>query len=183
MTTERDATPADGYHVRLMRDADLAELADIDRRADRLFLETGIPEVVAMVSGPPVCPADFKPMLSACTVHVACTADDRPVGLAAWQRLVDDIYVRLLAVDPDHGRRGLGSALLRSTILEGRRISARRCALSTFREVSFNQPFYTRHGFRELPLSLASDALRLRFEAEIPEEARPEQRVLMVLDL
>ena len=171
------------YHIRSMRDADCTRLAEIDRLADRLFLETGIPEVMAIADGPSAPAADFEAMLSVCIVHIACTAAEQPVGLAAWQRLDDDIYLRLLAVDPDHGRRGLGAALLEQTVRAGRDVSARRCALSTFREVPFNQPFYQRHGFVELPLPQATPALLRRFEAEISEGVRPEQRVLMVRKL
>jgi GNAT superfamily N-acetyltransferase len=183
MTTDGKTQPAGRYHIRLMRDGDIARLVEIDRLADRLFIETGIAELAAMARGPRTPATEFKTMLDACSVHVACTADDVPVGLAAAQPLEGDIYLRLLAVDPDHGRRGLGSTLIRQTVIHGQRISASRCALSTFREVAFNAPFYARHGFVELPLPLASNALRQRFELEVPDGINPDQRLLMVLDL
>ena len=151
-----------------MRPEEATRLAEIDRAADRLFLDCGIPEAVAMVSGPPVPLASFKSMLDDCDVIVACTSEDQAVGLAAVMPLDDGCWLRLLAVDPDHGRRGIG---------------ATRCGLPTFRDIAFNQPFYEALGFRELPLSEASSGQRDRFEAEIPEEARPGQRVLMVIDL
>ncbi len=166
-----------------MRPEEAARLAEIDRAADRLFLETGIPEAVAMVSGQPAPVADFNRMLGACHVLVACSSDDQPVGLAAIQPLDGGCWLRLLAVDPDHGRRGIGSELLRETIRHGRSIGASQCGLSTFRDIAFNQPFYEAMGFREQTLSEATSSQRDRFEAEVPEEARPDQRVLMVIDL
>ncbi len=167
-----------------MRPGETARLAEIDRAADRLFVNCGVPEAVAMVSGPPASPADFRTMLEACQVVVACTADnDRPVGFAASQPLAGDLYLRLLAVEPQHTRQGLGSALVAETLVHGRHIGAARCVLSTFRAVPFNQPYYERLGFRELPLEAAAAPLVARFNAEIPETARPEQRVLMVRHL
>lgn len=171
------------YRIRPMRPQEIARLAAVDRAADSLFLDSDVPEAVAMVDGPPASPADFRDMLETCHVMVACAGDDRAVGFAASQVLQSDLYLRLLAVDPGHTRRGLGSALVAQTAAHGRCVGAARCALSTFRQIPFNQPFYERLGFRELPLAAAPSALVARFEAEIPETARSEQRVLMVLEL
>ncbi len=166
-----------------MRPDETERLAEIDRAADQLFLDCGIPEAVAMVSGLPVPLASFSSMLDACHVLVACAAEDVAVGFAAVQPLDGDCWLRLLAVDPDHGRRGIGSALVRETMRHGRSIGATSCGLSTFRGIAFNQPFYEALGFRELPLSDATPGQRDRFESEVPEEARREQRVLMAIDL
>lgn len=174
---------SDGYVLREMRDGDLERLAEIDRQADQLFLETGIENIMAIATGPLTPLEDFRVMLAACDVTVACTSGGMPVGLAAIQGLDGDIYLRLLAVDPDHGRRGIGSNLLENLFEQGRQRGATRCILSTFRDVPFNQPYYKRHGFTELPQQTASTQLRHRFEAEIPTGIDPTQRLLMVLDL
>jgi len=173
----------DGYVWREMRDADRARLAEIDRQADQLFLETGITNIMAIATGPLTPLPAFNTMLDACSVAVACSADDRPVGFAAVQRLQDDIYLRLLAVDPEHGRRGIGASLLALTIEIGRQQGAERCVLSTFRDVSFNQPFYQRHGFSELPRGEATLPVQQQFKADIPEGIDAAQRLLMARDL
>ncbi|MCR9137000.1 MAG: GNAT family N-acetyltransferase [Alphaproteobacteria bacterium] len=174
---------SDGYVSREMRVDDLEKLAEIDRRADQLFLETGISNIMAIATGP-LTPLDaFSAMLTACTVTVACPSDDVPAGFIAVQRLGNDIYVRLLAVDPDHGRRGIGTSLLSLALDRGRRQGADRCILSTFRDVMFNRPYYERQGFSELPLETASALLRHQFAADIPAGIDPEQRLLMVRDL
>ena len=104
-------------------------------------------------------------------------------GLAAVQRLDGGCWLRLLAVHPDQGRRGIRSALVQETIRHGRSINAAQCGLSTFRDIPFNQPFYEALGLREIALSDATPGQRDRFEAEVPEEARPKLRVLMAIDL
>ncbi len=172
-----------GFALRDMRDGDAERLAEVDRRADQLFLETGIASIAALATGPRTPFKEFQAMLDDCTTYVACPDNGEPVGLAAVQPLDDDIYLRLLAVDPDFGRRGIGSALLQRALEHGRRHGARRCALSTFRDVTFNEPFYRRHGFNELPLGSASARLCQRFEAEVPDGVDPAQRLLMVRDL
>lgn len=181
--TDSRAVLCDGYFWRDMREDDRERLAEIDRQADRLFLETGIANIMAIATGPQTPPQVFNAMLDACRVIVACSTDGRPVGLAAVQRFRDDIYLRLLAVDPDHGRRGIGSSLLILAIENGRRRGAARCVLSTFRDVSFNQPYYERHGFAELPLDAATLPLRQQFKADIPEGIDAVQRLLMVREL
>lgn len=174
---------SNGYVSRAMRVDDLERLAEIDRQADQLFLETGISNIMAIATGP-LTPLDaFSAMIAACTVTVACPSDDVPAGFIAVQRLEDDIYVRLLAVDPDHGRRGIGTSLLSLAIDRGRRQGADRCVLSTFRDVIFNRPYYQRQGFTELPLAEASAPLQLQFAADIPAGIDPEQRLLMVRNL
>lgn len=166
-----------------MRDGETERLAEIDRQADQLFLETGIENIMALVNGPPTPVGEFGAMLDACSVDVACTSDGVPVGLAAALMLVGDIYLRLLAVNPDHGRRGIGSSLLTRVMEKGRQSGAARCVLSTFRDVSFNQPFYRSHGFSELSLQTATPELKHRFTAEVPEGVDAAQRLLMARDL
>lgn len=181
--TDNASILCDGYLWREMRDGDRTRLAEIDRQADQLFLETGAANIMAIATGPLTPLPAFNTMLDACRVTVACSSEDRPVGFAAVQRLQDDIYLRLLAVDPEHGRRGIGASLLALAIEIGRRQGAARCVLSTFRDVTFNQPFYQRHGFAELPLDEAALPLQQQFKADIPEGIDAAQRLLMVRDL
>lgn len=181
--TDNRSVLCDGYFWRDMRQGDRERLAEIDRQADQLFLDTGVTNIMAIATGPLTPPLAFNAMLDACRVTVACSVDDRPVGLAAVQRFQDDIYLRLLAVDPDHGRRGIGAALLALAIENGRRLGAARCVLSTFRDVSFNRPYYQRHGFAELPLDEADLPLQQQFKADIPEGIDAAQRLLMVREL
>ena len=83
-------------------------------------------------------------------------------------------------MDPALGRRGIGSALLDRFVAEAKARSFPNAALSTFREVPFNAPFYARRGFVELPLAEAPAALRDRFTAECPPGVDPATRSLML---
>jgi predicted N-acetyltransferase YhbS len=56
-----------------------------------------------------------------------------------------------LTVDPSHGRRGLGTALVRA-VCDWATVSGYvMLTLTTFRAVPWNLPFYARLGFVEIP--------------------------------
>jgi amino-acid N-acetyltransferase len=74
---------------------------------------------------------------------VAADSDDRVVGCGALHVLWDDLAeVRTLAVASDYLGRGVGSQLLRRVLEEARERRVNRVFCLTF-EV----PFFTRHGF------------------------------------
>lgn len=107
-------------------------------------------------------------------------ADERPVGFALVRMLAADLpHLEEMDVIPEHGRRGLGTALLR-TVLEWARHSAYdEVTLTTFRAVPWNMPFYARLGFEEIP----ADELRPQLKSIVQDEAArgldPARRVVM----
>ena len=90
------------------------------------------------------------------------------------------LWLAEISVDPEHGRRGVGTALLREIIEDAARRGLKGVALSTFRDVPFNAPFYREHGFEETDPRIEPPGLRDRFEAETPAGIDRSTRVLMV---
>ncbi|MBW8638245.1 GNAT family N-acetyltransferase [Hoeflea sp. WL0058] len=166
--------------IREMQDGDPPILHRVEHAAARLFATVSDPAIAAIAEHPPVPLEDFMPVLSGGPVFVACDAGSRPIGFAAALDMVDCLYLRELSVHPDHQGKGVGSALLDAYIRRARRDGAARCALSTFRAVAFNAPFYCRRGFVELPLDHAPQQLRDRFHDEAPPGLDPASRILMV---
>ena len=79
-------------------------------------------------------------------------ADDAPVGFALVEMLSADApHLDEIDVRPRHGRRGLGTALVRAVCDWAARAGHRRLTLTTFRRVPWNMPFYLRLGFEEIP--------------------------------
>lgn len=75
---------------------------------------------------------------------------DRPVGYAL-ALVVDGLaHLEQLSVDPDHGRGGRGSALVEAVTAWARTHRLPAVTLSTFRDVTWNAPYYGRLGFRVL---------------------------------
>jgi len=127
--------------VREARAADLPLLAGIEADADELFLERfGNPPWE-----PPTPGQDraFEP-------GFVLVAGSPAVGFAHVLEVEGEAHLELLAVRRDHGRRGIGTALVRAATLEARRRGHRRLTLSTYRDVPWNAPFYARLGFAEL---------------------------------
>ncbi|WP_090859458.1 GNAT family N-acetyltransferase [Nocardioides lianchengensis] len=127
--------------VRPARAADLPLLAGIEADADELFLERfGNPPW-----DPPTPGQDraFEP-------GFLLVAARPPVGFAHVLEIDGDAHLELLAVRRDHGRQGIGTALVAAAKAEARARGHRRLTLSTYRDVPWNAPFYERLGFREL---------------------------------
>jgi GNAT superfamily N-acetyltransferase len=94
-------------------------------------------------------------------------ADDTPVGFALVEMLADGFpHLEEIDVDPRHGRRGLGTALVRAVCAWASRSGHREVTLTTFRDVRWNMPFYTRLGFEEIP----ADELRPELVAVVRDE-------------
>jgi len=78
--------------------------------------------------------------------------EEAPVGFALVERLAEDLpHLQEMDVIPDHGRRGLGTALLDTVLDWVARAGHRQVTLTTFRNVPWNMPFYARRGFVEIP--------------------------------
>jgi len=112
----------------------------------------------------------------------ACHADE-PVGFFALSTVAGHAYLEQLSVRPDHGRRGLGTALLQA--------ACARCAahgdiqlwLTTYAHVPWNAPFYERCGFRIVPEVECDPQLRALLDEQRSALPAPEQRVAMVRPL
>jgi len=135
------------YAITLARARDVPALAAIERAADRL-LEDLLP---ASLLGETTDEHELREAQIGGRLWVAL-ADDTPVGFALVELLdADRPHLEELDVHPDHGQRGIGSALVRAVLawLEASRHG--ELTLTTFREVPWNMPFYARLGFEEIP--------------------------------
>lgn len=144
--TSGQACP-EGYHLRPARARDDALLPEIEQRAGMMFARSPHPEVSGHDNAEVALFAAFR-KTGLCLV--AADGDDRPVGFAGCGRLDDGLHLYELDVDPAHGQRGLGRALLAAVVEEAAALSVARVTLSTFTDVPWNAPFYARHGFRVL---------------------------------
>lgn len=142
-----------------------------------LFADHGYP---ALAEAAPASPERYRGMLRERRALVAADSRDQPVGFALTEQMGRVEWLCELSVHPDHGRRGIGGALVEAMAEAARGRGCERIGLSTFRDVPFNAPFYARHGFTEVPLGQAEAMLVNRFHAEVPPGVNPEKRVLMV---
>ena len=84
---------------------------------------------------------DWAARRAAVTTWVA-VIDDSVVGFTDLD--VETGYLDMLFVDPDAGRRGVGSALIRQVLDEARAVGLREVTVQASRTA---QPVFERHGF------------------------------------
>jgi GNAT superfamily N-acetyltransferase len=106
--------------------------------------------------------------------------DDRPVGFA-HVKILEACHVHLEEIDvhPDHGRRGLGTQLVRAVCAWAARLGYQSVTLTTFQAVPFNGPFYARLGFEAISEGSLSPALRAVVDDERRRGLDSENRVAM----
>lgn len=173
------------FGIRPYEAGDLGALHALARRADGLFAAHGYRQIAEAPETPL---AEFRAFLESDPCLVATwSGPDEPsggrgcaVGFAVAGPLAGVFYLRELAADPDFGRRGAGSALLEAVADLARAKGFDSLALSTFRDVPFNAPFYARRGFAELDPAAAPAALCERFLSEVPAGVDPARRILML---
>ena len=174
------ASAPSGYTLRLARHDEVARLPDIERRAGSLL--SGYAEAVGFT------PEHVASVNSVDTLEranqdgrlwVAVDAEGTPVGFALVIELGLFAHLEELDVLPEHGRKGLGSALL-ETVCEWaftRGFSA--VTVSTFRDVPWNAPFYVKRGFVALDASEQPPELVRIVEMERRKGLRTDLRVIL----
>jgi len=164
-----------GYSIVRAQHEHLRALPAIELAAAQL-LRGHAPETVLLETTEP---QTFEDAANHGRVWVAL-AGETPVGFALVLMLADDLpHLDELDVEPSHGRRGLGTALVRRVCEWASLSGYSMLTLTTFRAVAWNLPFYARLGFVEIP----SDGLRPELAAVVSEEAgrglSPERRAVM----
>ena len=111
-------------------------------------------------------------------------ADDVPVGFA-HVKIFEPAAAHLDEIDvhPIHGRRGLGTRLVKAVCEWAASQGYGSVTLSTFRAVPWNMPFYARLGFEVIPPDEIAPELRAVVQDETRRGLDPERRVVMRLAL
>ncbi len=131
--------------IRPARADETERLVAIEAAAERLFTDLGLELPAGSV-------ADHVAFVDACAearLLVATDADDRAIGFARLSVVDGDAFIDEVDVDPDHGRRGHGSALVLASCAWARARGHAAIALTTWRDVPWNAPLYRRLGFVE----------------------------------
>ncbi|MFI0481629.1 GNAT family N-acetyltransferase [Actinomadura sp. 9N215] len=175
------------YEVRAARPEDLAGLPPIESSGDAMFAEIGIvfppgPTVVEqmiekgaeiLVAGPPpngAPPAGASPggdLPGGALPDGALPGGASPVGFAALEEVDGAVHLEQISVRGDLVGRGIGARLLDAVMARAAAEGAPGVSLLTFRDVPWNEPWYARHGFAELPEERWGPEIRSYWDAEI----------------
>lgn len=165
-----------GFSIRLARIKEVARLGEIEARASQLFDDT---EISDYLNGEIYDPAELEELIEKQQVWVACTKDDLPVGFVILLKAEDVLHIEELDVLPEYGRRGIGAGLVEHACGWAKANGFDTVTLSTFRDIPWNTPFYSRHEFETIePSDFTQWMTRLR-ETERSKGLPIEARVIM----
>ena len=165
------------YYITEAREEHLPALGDIERAAAALFPSGSIPEHVRLET----LPLRFlREGISDGTLWVALLGQC-PVGYALLRQTGGIALLAQIDVHPGHGRRGLGTALVRYAVEKAATLGHQAMYLTTFAHIPWNAPFYAKLGFVAQPVSEAPPVMRSIIEDELA--AGLKHRVIMRLGL
>ena len=126
------------WHVRF--------LPDIESQAARLFDGHEVPDQVIADS------TDAEAFLRSqqdglLWVALSPSSRGEPVGFALVELTDAGAHLEEMDVHPSHGRRGVGSALVRAVCAWAKTRGLREVTLTTYRDIPWNAPLYARLGF------------------------------------
>jgi GNAT superfamily N-acetyltransferase len=167
--------------IRAPRANELQLLRDIEWAAGTLFADIGFAEVAADE------PASVETLAE--YVHdgrawvITNGNNDTPVGYAIID-IVDGLaHLEQLSVVPEHGRKGLGAALINHIAAWAAQHHYDAVTLTTFVDIPWNAPFYAKHGFRVMAdQEIGPELTDLRLH-EAEHGLDPTQRVCMRRDI
>lgn len=132
--------------LRAGAEADIDALLQVERRAAQLLLGHGAHDLFAMHS---LSSQNLQDGIANGILRVA-EVDGEVVGFALCGEIDGCAHLHELDVVPEHGRRGIGSALLESACNEAATRGFSAMTLITLRDVPWNAPFYAARGFTEM---------------------------------
>jgi GNAT superfamily N-acetyltransferase len=168
------------YRIRLARPDEMARLREIEGRAGTMFSGLGLIEESLDVSFPP---EDLITLIALRQVWVASETHDVPVGMVIASVREGSAHIEEMDVLPAHGRRGLGTLLLEQVCAWAQAQGHPAVTLSTFRDVPWNGPFYSKNGFRALLPSEWTSGMRAIREKEARHGLRVDANIFMRREL
>jgi 4-diphosphocytidyl-2-C-methyl-D-erythritol kinase len=164
------------YEIALARPEHVAPLPDLEFRAAQLYRGHGISdEILAGTSDVEA----LHEAQQAGLLWVALDEGGQPVGFAFVEEFDGGLYLSELDVLPEHGRRGLGRALVTS-LLSFADEQQQHVLLSTFSDIPWNAPFYATLGFIAVDPTQYTPGMQMLRLQEQRKGLPLERRVLML---
>lgn len=135
--------------IRPAAPGDLPVLQDIERAAGTPFRDIGMPDI-ADDEPPALDVLERYRRAGRCWVAAGAGDGGRPVAYLIADPVDGALHVEQISVHPDAARRGVGRALLAYAADRAREEGLAALTLTTFADVPWNAPYYTRLGFRAL---------------------------------
>jgi GNAT superfamily N-acetyltransferase len=165
-------------HVRAMTPADIPAVQDVERAAATRFADCDDPRIAGRAEDPVFTSAELGGFIEQGRIFVALE-HGQVVGFVLVDVVDGCAHIDEVAVTPAAGRRGHGAALVGAAERWAARRHLPTVTLTTFRDVPWNGPWYTKLGFREIAQHELTPAIRELREAEQRHGLATELRVVM----
>ncbi len=143
--------------IRSARAGDVAHLPAIERAAGAAFRDF---DMAAIADDDPLPPDVLLGYQRTGRAWVATDNLDRPVAYLLIDVVDGAAHVEQVSVDPDYARRGLGRCLLDAAAAWAQHRGLKALTLTTFTDVPWNAPYYSRLGFEVIPDDELTPGLR-----------------------
>ncbi len=168
------------FAMRIGSTQDIDTLAGIDLDASMLFERAGLrldlPNEHELVTAER---ERWLLCLSAGTVLIAADHSGEDVGFAAIGLRDGEPYLDQLSVRMSSMGRGIGTELLYASMRMAMRGGGQALWLTTYGHLSWNRPYYERHGFVLVAPDQCGEELRSELSFERRLLPSPEERVVM----
>ena len=118
-------------------------------------------------------------LIALSTCWVAIDGENRPQGFLSAERQGQDLHIHELSVMQSMQGQGLGRQLIEVAKDYARSSNLRFVTLTTFKNVPWNAPFYSRLGFQAKVTSDLDERLAAKFNEESKQGFAPESRCAM----
>ncbi|MFE4692724.1 GNAT family N-acetyltransferase [Streptomyces sp. NPDC056749] len=126
---------------------ELPRLQDIERAAGQCFRDVGMPEVA---EDEPLPVRELARYRHNGLAWVAVDPADVPVAYLIAESVDGNLHIEQVSVHPDQARRAVGRMLLDHLADHAVAAGVPALTLTTFADVPWNAPYYTRCGFHPL---------------------------------
>lgn len=139
--------------------------------------------MAAVADDEPPALTELERLRAAGNAWVAADADGTVHAYLVAEEVSGALHIEQVTVDPAAARRGIGRTLIEHAAGEARGRGLGALTLTTFRDVAWNAPYYTRLGFRVLRDEELTPGLRRVRAAEAEHGLDRWPRVCMRRDL
>ena len=163
--------------VRLATADEIPAMQAAELAAGERFREVDDPRIARCADNPPYSTEGLERAATEGRAWVGVDASGSVVGFAvAW--VVDgEGHLDEVAVTPEHGRRGVGRALVDEVVAWTVAQGLPSVTLTTFRDVPWNRPYYERLGFHVV--TTLTPALQALLDEQATWGLDPSLRVVM----
>lgn len=169
------------YTIRKAFIADASAFAAIETSACERF--RAIADLAWIADEQPTALEDHLALIDTGTVWVAVDGAGSICGFLLAERCGDELHICEFAVKRPRQGQGVGTTLMRAAIDDARVTGMKALTLTTFRGLSWNEPFYHHLGFATLEAVALDDRLRTVFAREVSIGLPMERRCAMRLIL